>query len=99
MRIKNYGSIINVAIGGILYKGLVVGIVSSTFVRVEIMDERGNIVQNDYQLENLKALNPSDLEEEKLINEFAGFENVGNVCFINSVLQCLIRTPLFGAYL
>lgn len=30
---------------------------------------------------------------------FKGIKNIGNTCFINSIIQCLIATPVMGAYL
>jgi len=30
---------------------------------------------------------------------FAGLENIGNTCYINAPLQCLLKTPYFDEYL
>ena len=30
---------------------------------------------------------------------FKGIRNIGNTCFINTIVQCLIATPVMGTYL
>jgi len=43
-------------------------------------------------------LNESTLEEQ-ILQGFAGLENIGNTCYINAPLQCLLKTPYFNEYL
>lgn len=30
---------------------------------------------------------------------YKGIKNIGNTCFINTVIQCLIATPIFSEYI
>ena len=40
----------------------------------------------------------SDLEELQKMNVLPGLYNMGNTCFANSVLQCLVHTRVFREY-
>ena len=69
-------------------------------VRVSYVDQNGISHQLNVEIdEKLKKLNPENLDSEKKLNEMPGLRNLGNTCYINAILQCLIRTPYFGPYL
>ena len=40
----------------------------------------------------------TDLEQIKKLNVLPGLYNMGNTCFANSVLQCLVHTRVFREY-
>jgi len=37
--------------------------------------------------------------QQKLLEEFRSLPNLGNTCYMNVILQCLLHTPLFSNYL
>jgi ubiquitin C-terminal hydrolase len=57
---------------------------------------RRRAIVND---DDFEKFNPENLMEEAQLNELSGLDNIGNTCYMNAVIQCLIRTPFFGSYL
>ena len=47
----------------------------------------------------MKEYNPSLVNSDKKLNYLAGMNNFDNNCYMNSTLQCLIRTPYLDKYL
>ncbi len=69
-------------------------------ITVEYQDDLG--VTQSLQIvydETFEKFNPVQLGKEGQINQLAGLDNIGNTCYMNAVIQCLIRTPSFGNYL
>lgn len=67
--------------------------------RYEIEVPRDSLsLEQDTLMESLK--NPLNSTRNITDNfSFKGIKNIGNTCFINSIIQCLIATPVMGAYL
>jgi hypothetical protein len=99
-RFANYGSEVNFSIDGVMNRGEVVEIEDEESITVEYIDEQGNVrrrtIANDGDFEKF---NPENLLDEGQLNELSGLDNIGNTCYMNAVIQCLIRTPFFGNYL
>jgi ubiquitin carboxyl-terminal hydrolase 4/11/15 len=78
----------------------VVEIKDQSCIVVEYQDECGltQSLEVSYS-EAFEKFNPAELGREGQINQLAGLDNIGNTCYMNAVVQCLIRTPSFGNYL
>lgn len=99
-RFAHYGNEVNISIGGVLTAAEVVDIKDERNITVEFQDDLG--ITQSLEIvysETFEKFNPAELGKEGQINQLAGLDNIGNTCYMNAVIQCLIRTPSFGNYL
>ena len=88
-----------VVLKGVLKKGELVTIRRDNRNEVEVVDENGYIKKYYFNTEHLRKHNLNTIEEKLKKNPISGLNNLGNTCYSNTVVQCLIRTPYFGQYL
>ena len=97
-RIKNYGTKVDFPFKGVTKTGIVIGFQKdSIYVEFKLTDTSYSRCWIPYSV--LKDYNPEELNKKIKKNHLAGLKNFNNNCYINAVLQCMIRTPLFGEYL
>ena len=78
----------------------VVNVGEKNEIEVEYMNETRNAIRTTIRVDNkLRTINPDNLLTKTQFNELSGLVNIGNTCYLNAVLQCVIRTPAFGGYL
>ena len=97
-RIRNYGVKVDFPFKGITKTGVVIGFQKdSVYVEFKITDT--SYTRSWVPFSVLKDYNPEQLNMKVKKNHLAGLKNFNNNCYINAIIQCIIRTPLFGQYL
>lgn len=91
---KNYASLINIRIDGAVIKGAVTQIFTQA---IEVTYKNGDnlLAKRRIKEHKLKDINSSELSKDKRLNFLAGMNNFENNCYMNSTVQCLIKTPNF----